>query len=302
MKKLSINTILAVIIMLLSSLAFGIDAVKFRYAVSVYTDEMGGGIQQPEGIACNDDSLFIVADTGNNRLLQYSLQEKDLKGGTEIKIPELTYPLKVQINSKGEIYALDGKKRRIVRMNPKGDFMGYLDPKGFPYNVPFFPRSFIIDKNDDIFVLDVLSGSVLLLDPTGSYKRHIDLPKNYGFISDLAVDTAGNLLIIDSVNSTIFIANSESETFSPLSKNLKETASFPTGIAVDGRGLIYLVDTNGNKIVILTQDGSLLGQQLGLGWVDGALHYPTQLCLNNKGEVFITDRGNSRVQIFTTAK
>lgn len=301
MKKLLIKTSLIVTFLLVPSVSTGIDAVKFRHSVSVYTDEMGGAIRQPEGVACNNDSLFIVADTGNDRLLRYTIQGRDLKGGTEIKIPELAYPLKVQINSKGEIYALDGKKLRIVRMNPNGEFIGYLDPQGFPSST-FFPRSFIIDNNDDLLVLDVLSGSVLVLNPKGSYKKHLDLPENYGFISDLAIDNAGNLLIVDSVNSSIFIANSESEPFTPLSKNLKEIARFPTGIAVDERGLIYLVDTNGNKIVVLTKDGSLLGQLLGLGWVDGGLHYPTQLCLNNKGEVFIADRGNSRVQIFTIAK
>jgi hypothetical protein len=39
-----------------------------------------------------------------------------------------------------------------------------------------------------------------------------------------------------------------------------------------------------------------------MGWNEGLLYYPSQMCLNEKGEVFIADRGNSRVQVFSIVK
>jgi len=36
--------------------------------------------------------------------------------------------------------------------------------------------------------------------------------------------------------------------------------------------------------------------------LSNGVYYPTQMCINEKGEVFIADRGNSRVQIFTLVK
>ncbi len=84
-------------------------------------------MKQPEGVACSEKSLLIVGDTGNDRLLRYSYQDRSLKAGTEIKIPQLSNPIRVQINSKEEIFALDGKKRRIIRLNPDGTFKGYVD-------------------------------------------------------------------------------------------------------------------------------------------------------------------------------
>jgi hypothetical protein len=74
---------------------------------------------------------------------------------------------------------------------------------------------------------------------------------------------------------------------------------FPTSLAMDRRGRIYIVDHNGNRIVILGQDGSFQGQQLGMGWKEGLLRYPSYVCVNQKDEIFIADRNNSRVQIFT---
>jgi hypothetical protein len=35
-----------------------------------------------------------------------------------------------------------------------------------------------------------------------------------------------------------------------------------------------------------------------MGWNEGMFYYPSQISVNEKGEVFVADRGNSRVQIF----
>jgi hypothetical protein len=100
----------------------------------------------------------------------------------------------------------------------------------------------------------------------------------------------------------VFSAAKDSNSFSPFTKNLREYLNFPTSITTDTRGTIFIVDENGSGIVILGQDGSFQGRQLNMGWNEGLLYFPSQMCINDKGEVFIADRGNSRVQIFTLVK
>ncbi len=39
-----------------------------------------------------------------------------------------------------------------------------------------------------------------------------------------------------------------------------------------------------------------------MGWKEGLLYYPSQLCINEKGEIFIADRNNNRIQIFTVVQ
>jgi hypothetical protein len=73
-------------------------------------------------------------------------------------------------------------------------------------------------------------------------------------------------------------------------------------MTTDNRGRIYLVDRNGGSIIILGQDGSLLGRQSGMGWKEGRLNYPAQMCISNKGEVFIADTMNHRIQIFAVVE
>jgi sugar lactone lactonase YvrE len=143
----------------------------------------------------DDKSLLIVGDTGNERLLRYSYQDRNLKGGTEIKVPELSNPIRLQINSKEEIFALDGKKRRIFRLSSEGAFKGYVDAEGVPSPSTFVPRSFKIDGNNNIYILDIFTGRVLVLNPEGKYQKQIPFPKDFGFFSDLSVDSEGYSLV-----------------------------------------------------------------------------------------------------------
>ena len=225
-----------------------------------------------------------------------------MKGGIEIRIPQLSNPIRVQLNSREEIFTLDGKKRRILRLNPDGTFKGYVDAPDIPSPSAFVSRSFNIDRNDNIYILDIFSARVLVLDPLGKYQKQIPFPKDFGFFSDLAVDSRGNLLLIDCIKAMVFSAPKDTNKFSPLTKNLREYLDFPTSLTTDHRGTIYIVDENGGGIVILGADGTFMGRQLSKGWKEGLLYYPSQMCVNGKGEVFITDRGNSRVQIFTLRK
>lgn len=282
--------------------SFGAEAVKMRFVTSVYLGANEGKIKLPEGVACSEKSIFIVADTGNKRLLRYSFQDGIVKGGEEIKIPELPYPIRVQINTAGEIFALDGKLRRIARLSPDGTFKSYIDPQGLPSSSTVVPKSFRIDDKDNIYILDIFSDRILMLNPDGTYLKHLGLPQDKGFISDFAVGPAGNIFLLDSAKVMVYSSSQGSTEFSPLTGSMREDINFPATMTVDKRGIIYIADQTGGAITILGQDGSFQGHQLAFGWKEGLVRYPAQLCINEKENVFIADRDNSRVQIFTLVK
>ncbi len=293
--------VLAVGVLLMPLISFSAEAVKFKHLQSIYFDEKGRGLKQPEGVASGEKSVLVIGDTANDRLVRFTFQDRNLSGGSEIKIPQLSNPIRVQMNSKGEIFALDGKKRRIVRLNPDGSFKGYVDPEGVPSPSAFVPRSFKIDRSDNIYILDIFGGRVLVLNPEGKYQKQIPFPNGYGFFSDLSVDSKSTILLIDCIKAMVFSASKDSNSFSPLTKGLREYLDFPTSI-MESRGTIYVVDEDGGGVVILGTDGTFLGRQLSRGWNEGLLYFPSQISVNEKGEVFIADRGNGRVQIFTLMK
>lgn len=278
----------------------GAEKIRLVPVLSVYTDDKGAGLKQPEGVGCGEPSLVVVADTANGRLLRYNLLEnKTMQGGGEIRVPELVYPVRVQLNSKGEIFALDGRLHRIARIGPDGAFGGYVSPSEVPEPSAFFPANFAIDRNDNLYILDVQGGRVLVLDAAGKTVGQIAFPKKYGFFLGLAVDPRGTVYIVDSVDAVVYSANRNAKVFSPISKELKDDMNFPADLAVDGSGSLFLVDRYGNGVAIVGPDGAFRGRQLTFGRKEGLLDYPAQICVTAKGDLLLADQGNNRVQVFS---
>jgi sugar lactone lactonase YvrE len=278
----------------------GAETLKFRHVTSIYADEQGVGLKHPEGVACNQGNRIIVADTGNGRLLQYTYADKTVAAKARvIKLPQLVYPVKVKLNSQGDTYVLDRRQRRIVRITAAGAFGGYIDLPGASSPATVSPKSFHIDKNDELYILDVFSRRVVMMTARGKYIKHFSFPRQYGFMTDLTVDGSGNLLLVDSVHARVFSKAARATAFSPLTESLEAYMRFPTGITTDKRRRIYLVDRNGGKVIIIGQDGAYLGRLSAMGWKEGLLNYPSQICLNDAGEIFVADTNNSRIQIFS---
>ncbi len=257
-------------------------------------------MKNPEGVACNDSSL-VVADSGNGRLLRYSFQGNEVKGGTEVKLSQLTNPVRVQLTAKGDIYAFDAKTRRIIQVSPAGTFQKYVEPQGVPAPAAII-SNFKIDGEGQFHMLDIFSERVLVLDQGGKFLNQIPFPKGYGFMIDLAVDGKGTIYLVDSTNGIIHAAPRGGQEFAPLVKNLREYVSFPGYITNDSRGLIYVVDQNGGGLAIFGQEGSFLGRSLSMGRKNGLLYYPEQICITGSGSIFVADRDNSRVQQFEMVK
>lgn len=302
MTRTSFKYILAIAVVLLPHYGLSAELLKFKHGASLLADEKGGALKYPEGVACTATSRVIVADTGNNRLLSYTLEEQRIKGGTEIKVAQLAVPILVQVNSKGDIYALDGKKRNIVHLTPEGVFAGYLEPQGVTGPTGITTKSFKIDSADSLYLLDIISERVLVLDPAGKVSKQLPFPANYGFMSDLAVDNNGTILLVDSVHNVVYSAPKANTIFTPLTQKLGEYAESLTFITVDKRGLIILVDKDGGSLVILGQDGTFQGRLFGVGVKNGLLNYPSQMCLTATGDLLVADRANSRVQLFESIK
>ena len=151
------------------------EPLKLKMMAPIYVDGKGAGIKQPEGVSCRGNAL-VVADTGNGRLLRYTIAGDNWTPSGEIVLAQLPFPTRVDVNSKGEIFALDGKSRRIVRVAASGDFLGYVASVGDVQGA-VVPRSFRIDRNDNLYLLDVSSARVLVMDPSGKIQREIPFPK-----------------------------------------------------------------------------------------------------------------------------
>jgi len=70
----------------------------------------------------------------------------------------------------------------------------------------------------------------------------------------------------------------------------------PTGIAVDGNGVVYVADRGNRKIVIFSSSGNLIGefsQRLGISGSE--LKSPSGIAVDNSGYMYVIDSGNHQI-------
>jgi hypothetical protein len=274
------------------------ESARLRYLASAYADGAAVGLRLPEGVACGPDGQIVVGDTGNDRLLRFTYRDKVFTAGAEMRAPELSAPSRLHLGPNGEIYALDLTRRRVVELGPDGTFRRTLSVTGAPPPSTVVVKDFAVDAEGAIYVLDAFAARVLVLSAGAEFQRTLPLPEEAGFGSGLAVDAAGTIVLLDSTGRRVFAAPKPSAVFAPLGGRLDAIlATMPASITVS-RGLILLAEGPGSSIVGLSRDGSFVARQLTRGWREGALDQPSQLCVNDRDELFVADRDNSRVQVF----
>lgn len=276
--------------------------VTLRTLSAIYLDDRGGGMKRPEGVAFDGRSLLAVADTGNGRILKFTVAGEHAAPAGEIRLKEIPCPTRIGIGPQGDLFVLDGKSRRIGRISPAGEFKGYARVAGDGPEGAAMPWSLAVDGEGRLLVLDVLRGRVLVLDAAGRTERTIAFPAGKGFPADIAVDGRGTIVAVDSVGRRVLAAGKSDPAFVPLAAGLQAVAAFPAAIAVDSLGRIHVADRNGDAILVLAADGSLRGRHGGTGWKEGLLRYPSGLCAGPAGTIFVADRENGRVQWFAASE
>jgi hypothetical protein len=277
------------------------QSLALKPEVAVYQDAKEVALKAPEGVACREDGAVLVADTGNGRLLRFSWKDGVLSAPTEVKIPQVTQPGDVQLDATGGGFlVLDRKERRIARVDAAGALAGWLDPKGLTKG-SVVPASFAVGADGSVVILDAAASTVLVLEADGGVRRKLPLPRDGAVFTAVAAGANGTVYAVDAVAARVWAAPKDAKELKPFSEPLKGYMNFPGHAFATPRGLV-LVDQNGSGLVVIGQDGSYLGRQLSMGWSAGFVYYPAQICVSGPGDVFVADRGNNRLQVFSAAR
>jgi len=73
---------------------------------------------------------------------------------------------------------------------------------------------------------------------------------------------------------------------------------YPSGIAVDNKGYVYVTDRQNHRVQKFTEDGEFVLKWGTEGSGDGQFKYPYGIAVDNEGYVYVADMGNCRVQKF----
>ena len=163
------------------------------------------------------------------------------------------------------------------------------------------PVSGLTDDSGRVFVVDAGHRAVMVFDMSRGRLLKWDVAaRGTDFVSPVAIasDGRGGVLVTDSELGEVFNLDAQGN---PVGRWGKGILVRPTGIARDPEtSRIYVADTRSNDIKVFDDNGMLIDLLGNAGTGPGALNTPTYLTVN-RGELYVTDTLNFRVQVFDTA-
>jgi DNA-binding beta-propeller fold protein YncE len=162
------------------------------------------------------------------------------------------------------------------------------------------PYACAVDAEGRIFATDV--GRVFVFDKKNKKLSFIGDEANTGKLAvpmGIALGKDGKVYVADSARKRVFVYDATWKLVTAFGK--AGELDGPTGVAIDEkRGMLYVVDTKKHKILVYPLAGGDLLKTVGegRGGEPGKMNYPTNLILDKEGNLYVTDTGNFRVQVF----
>ncbi|WP_088830362.1 fibronectin type III domain-containing protein [Paenibacillus tyrfis] len=287
-----------------------------------------GEFNNPKGVAVDGSGNVYVADSNNERvqkldILSNSWSEWVYSGGVIGKgLGEFKYPNGVAADSKGNAYVADFGNHRIQKLDVstgvwsewkkssggEGSALGEFDG----------PTDVAVDSSGNVYVSDFYNHRVQKLTvATGVWSEWKKSgggagsgPGEFNYPSGVTVDGDGNVYVADSDNNRIQKLTAATGKWSEWKKSDGKPGSslgefnYPTGVAVDRNGNVYVADMKNHRIQKLTVATGVWSEWKksgGEGNGLGEFAEPYHLAVNGDGNVYVADSNNDRIQKLTAA-
>lgn len=301
----------------------------------------------PKGVAVDSAGNLYIADFNNARIRKVSggtittIAGNGIAGfsgdGGKATAAEICTPEGIWLDAAGNVYIADedGYARKV---NP-GDIIstlagiggaGFSGDNGKATQAGlFYPSGVALDNSGNLFIADTFNYRVRKVSPNGIITTYAGngtegysgdggqaINAELDFPSAIAVDSSGNLYIADYNNSRIrkvtpagiitTVAGGGFNFPGDGGPAINAQISFPSGVAVDSSGNIYIGDSGDNLIREVTTDGIIntIAGTLGAQGYSGdggpatsaTLNYPTGVAVDASGNVYFADNGNNVVR------
>jgi len=296
-----------------------------------------GQFNSPYGVAVDSLGNVYVSDSGNHRIQKFQndgtfITKWGSPGGGNGQFFSIAG---IDIDSSGNVYVADSSRSSIQvfklanpcpvgkpQIAPGVCFITKWGSGGTGDGQFEWPIGVAVDSWGNVYVADAMIGRIAVFTNTGSFIRNWGTLGTSGFAYPTGIAVSrfddDDVHVVDAENNLIqkFMINGTFITKWGSKGTGDGQFDSPIALAVDS-GNLYVADLVNNRIDVFTTDGnfirkwgSLCNLQNGTGCIDtdgagplsrgdGQFQDPIDVT-SDSGKVYVADRLNNRIQVFTT--
>ncbi|MDF2946593.1 MAG: repeat containing protein [Bacillales bacterium] len=172
---------------------------------------------------------------------------------------EMRNPIDLAVSNDGTVYVTDSDNHRIQIFKNNGEYIGKFGEFGDKKNEFDYPVGVAVNSQNEVFVAELNNMRISVYDKKGKFLRFFDTK--------------------DKMNNEKF-------------------GIIPTAMTIDSKDNVYIIDKTDQTVKRFNKDGFLELRFGGIGKGRGQFQYPLGIHVNKKGDIFVTDTGNNRIQVF----
>lgn len=291
-----------------------LDAADMSKYVPVYST---GTVSYPFGVAA-DSSGNVYVGQGNGAV------RKITSSGSLSTLATMTGALRgAAVDSSGNVYVSDYNNNKIMKVTQSGvvttfagsGTQGYSGDGGAATSAWLNkPTGLVFNSSGDLFFAD--SGNNAIRKITVSTGIISTFATGFNFPMGIGVDSSGNFYVGNYMDQTIkkitsggtvsTFAGSGTAGFNDAT-GTSAVFNYPSGIAVDSSGNVYVGDETNQRIRKITPSAvvTTFAGTGGTGSNEGAgtsatFNYPEGIAIDSSGNIYVADYANQRIRKITT--
>lgn len=277
----------------------------------------------PEGVAYGEDKTFSTIGPP----FDFSFGSAGSGAG------QFSGPAGLAVDSSGNVWVVDRANSRLEKFSASGGYLSQFGSKGSANGQFNEPRDVAISPSGNLWVADTGNGRLQEFSSSGAFIRQVGITEGSGFggvdhlkePTGVAIGAENRVWVSDpgscavelfsetSSSSNYYVGQQKAQGLNPCSAAERGAFQRPAGIGTDSEGNAWVADGALNRVTKLTATKetnpfgevvikisapTMFGTQ---GSGNGQFIEPTGVAVVSPGKLSVVDRGNSRVEQFSTS-
>jgi len=260
----------------------------------------------PGKIFLNRSGDIFVSDPGKGVLQKYDRSGKLIK----------EYPVAnngAVADTRGTLYLINSKDGRVVEFSETAGTIGTFGTRGKGKSEFRDLCDIAMDEEGDLYLCDADNKKIVAIKLV-SAETGPELPQaamldrfavkapsaSFAFKADaFAVAPDGKVVAyLPEAREIALLDGATRKTLVPDGK-LQGQVRSPHGIFVDAKGMIYVADTDNDRVQIFNPDGTFSNMFGDSGSGDGEFRSPSAVAVNSSGNIYVADTKNHKIKAFS---